>query len=122
MCRAIAAFWRVYQKEVALDEQVRRTFIERALLCAAARLIQSAIEVMHGQPRPSPDALSLLAASIEVTTNTREIARRLGLDEDDNDAGFAMHVKSGNWIIMSNQEATATQNNNHLPRDADHFH
>jgi hypothetical protein len=81
MRRAVAAFWRVYQKEVALDEQARRTFIERALLCAAARLIQSAVEVTHGQPRPSPDALSLLAASIEVTTNTREIARRLGLDD-----------------------------------------
>jgi hypothetical protein len=81
MRRAVAAFWRVYQKVVALDEQARRTFIERALLCAAARLIQSAIEVMHGQLRPSPDALSLLAASIEVTTNTREIARGLGLDD-----------------------------------------
>jgi aminoglycoside phosphotransferase (APT) family kinase protein len=80
MRRAVAAFWRAYCEEAASDETARKTLLERTLFCTAARLIQSALEVMHGRTRPTPDALSLLAASIEVTTHTRETACRLGLD------------------------------------------
>lgn len=79
MRRAVAAFWRAYLLEVAPDETTRLTLIERSMLCAAARLIQTALEVMHGQPQPTRLALSLFDASIEVTTRTQETARWLGL-------------------------------------------
>jgi aminoglycoside phosphotransferase (APT) family kinase protein len=81
MRRAVAAFWSAYREEAASGEPARKTVYERALFCTAARLVQSALEVMHGRLRPTPDALSLLAASIEVITNTHEIARWLGLDD-----------------------------------------
>lgn len=81
MRRAVAAFWGTYREDVATDKSARKSLTERALFCASARLVQSALEVTHGQPRPTPGALSLLAASIEVITNTHEIARRLGLHD-----------------------------------------
>lgn len=79
MRRAVTAFWHAYREEVALDEQARRTLIERTLLCASARLVQTALEVMHGRPQPTPLALSFLAASVEVATRTQETAHQLGL-------------------------------------------
>lgn len=79
MRRAVTALWRAYLLVVAPDETTRRALIERSLLCAAARLIQTALEVMHGQPQPTQLALSLFDASIEVTTRTHETARWLGL-------------------------------------------
>ncbi|HEX5705828.1 MAG TPA: T3SS effector HopA1 family protein [Pyrinomonadaceae bacterium] len=81
MRRAVVAFWRAYREEAFPDETTRVKFIERAMLCAAARLIQSALEVMHGQPRPTPLALTFLSASIEVASGTRETARWLGFDD-----------------------------------------
>lgn len=79
MRRAVAAFWRAYGREAVTDAAARRALIERSLLCAAARLLQSALEVMHGRPQPTPLALSFLAAGAEVATQPREAARRLGL-------------------------------------------
>jgi hypothetical protein len=81
MRRAVAAFWGAYREEAASDKSARKSLTERALFCAAARLVQSALEVTHGRPQPTPVALSLLAASIEVITNTHETARWLGLDD-----------------------------------------
>jgi hypothetical protein len=81
MRRAVAAFWGAYREDAASDKLARKSLPERALFCATARLVQSALEVTHGLPRPTPDALFLLAASIEVITNTHETARWLGLDD-----------------------------------------
>lgn len=81
MRRAVAAFRGAYREDAASDKSARKSLTERALFCAAARLVQSALELTHGRPRPTPDALSLLAASIEVITDTHETARRLGLDD-----------------------------------------
>jgi aminoglycoside phosphotransferase (APT) family kinase protein len=76
---AVAAFWRAYEDEAAPDEQARRALIERALLCASARLIQTGLEVMHGEPQPTRLALSFFDAGAEVAAGARETARWLGL-------------------------------------------
>jgi hypothetical protein len=55
--------------------------LERVMGCAAARLLQMALEVMHGQEEPPPLALSLLDAGEEVLEDPRETARLLGLKE-----------------------------------------
>ncbi|HEV2860607.1 MAG TPA: T3SS effector HopA1 family protein [Pyrinomonadaceae bacterium] len=76
---AVAAFWRAYGREAVPGAAARGALLERSLLCAAARLIQSALEVMHGEQRPTPLALSLVAAAVEVVTDPREAARRVCL-------------------------------------------
>jgi HopA1 effector protein family/Phosphotransferase enzyme family len=81
MRRAVAAFWRAYTSEAAHDEAALTELLERTLLCAAARLVQTALEVTHGHRRPTPLALSLLAAGVEVSTRTREAVRLLGLSD-----------------------------------------
>ena len=81
MRRAVKDFWRAYLLEAALREEAGRALVERSLLCASARLIQTALEAMRGQPQPTRLALSLFDASIEIATRTQEAARRLGLSD-----------------------------------------
>jgi hypothetical protein len=81
MRHAIKAFWDCYCQESDLDESSRCALLKRSLHCASARLIQMALEVMHGQAQPTPMALSLLEASVELMTRTGQTARWLGLDE-----------------------------------------
>jgi hypothetical protein len=78
---AIKAFWQSYLQESDLDESSRRALLERSLRSASARLIQMALEVMHGQSQPTPMALSLLEVSAELMTRSGETARWFGLDE-----------------------------------------
>jgi hypothetical protein len=78
---AIKAFWQRYCQESDLDESSRRALLERSLRCASARLIQMALEVMHGKAQPTPVALSLFEVSVELMTRTWQTAQWLGLDE-----------------------------------------
>ena len=55
--------------------------VERTMGCAGARLLQMALEVMHGQEEPPPAALSLLELGEEVLENPLEAAGLLGLGE-----------------------------------------
>lgn len=80
MRQAIKAFWQCYCLESDLNESSRRALLERSLHCASARLIQTALEVMHGQAQPTPMALSLLEVSVELMTRAWQTARWLGLD------------------------------------------
>ncbi|HEX4962667.1 MAG TPA: phosphotransferase [Thermoanaerobaculia bacterium] len=73
MREALGGFWRHYAAGRASAD------LERVLGCAAARLIQMALEVMHGQPEPTPQALSLLELSEEVMARPLEAAGALGL-------------------------------------------
>jgi hypothetical protein len=81
MRQAIKAFWQCYCQESDLDESSRRALLARSLRCASARLIQMALEVMHGQAQPTPMALSLFEVSVELMTRQWQTARLLGLDE-----------------------------------------
>jgi aminoglycoside phosphotransferase (APT) family kinase protein len=78
---ALGGFWRRYADGLEIAAAVRAATLERVLGCAAARLVQMALEVMHGQGEPPPIALSLLAAGAEILTSPREAASRLGLPE-----------------------------------------
>jgi hypothetical protein len=73
MRAALGGFWRQY------SPGPEPAVLERVLGCAAARLVQMALEVMHGQPEPTPMALSLLAAGEEVLSRPLAAARLLGL-------------------------------------------
>jgi len=71
MCEALRGLWRGYEGVPAP--------LERVLGCAAARLIQMALEVMHGREEPPPMSLSLLEMGAEVAGEPGESARLLGL-------------------------------------------
>jgi hypothetical protein len=81
MHSAIKAFWQCYCKECSLDEVSANAILERSLRCASARMIQLALEVMHGQAQPTPMALSLLEVSVDLMRRVRETTVLLGLDE-----------------------------------------
>jgi len=76
---ALAGFWKRYADGLDLTEAARTAALERVLGCAAARLVQMALEVMHGQLEPPPIAFSLLGAGAEILANPAEAAHRLGL-------------------------------------------
>jgi thiamine kinase-like enzyme len=78
---AVKNFWQRYCSAMGLDAGSRSTFLERAIQCASARMIQMALEVMHGQDEPPPIALSLLYASQEVMERPFEAALLLGIDD-----------------------------------------
>lgn len=80
MRAALRGFWRTYQSGLELEGSARDAMLERVLVCTSARLIQMALEVMHGQPEPPPPALSLLEASDEVLSRPRETGCLLGLE------------------------------------------
>ena len=80
MRNAIKAFWRCYCKECNLNEVSARALLERSLRCASARMIQMALEVMHGQAQPTPMALSLLDVSVQMMTHVWQASGLLGLD------------------------------------------
>ncbi|HKG58817.1 MAG TPA: T3SS effector HopA1 family protein [Pyrinomonadaceae bacterium] len=65
---AAQKFWEAYANE---------SLIERSLQCAAARTLQTALEVMHGQPQPTPQALLLFEASVELITRSGAITQFL---------------------------------------------
>jgi hypothetical protein len=73
MHAALSGFWRHSGSPGGL---------ERVMGCAAARLIQMALEVMHGQGEPPPAALSLLEIGEEILGNPLEAAHLLGLDQE----------------------------------------
>jgi hypothetical protein len=76
---ALCGFWKRYADGVEIDGEARTATLERVLGCAGARLIQMALEVMHGQEEPPPVSLSLLAAGEEVMKAPLDAARRLGM-------------------------------------------
>ena len=78
---ALGAFWRRYCAGRGLDREARAALLERTMGCAAARLLQMALEVMHGQAEPPSIALSLFEASDEVAGRPLEAAGLLGLLE-----------------------------------------
>lgn len=78
---AIKSFWQCYCLAVGFEAVSRSTFLERAIQCASARMIQMALEVMHGQDEPPTMALSLLSASQEVMERPFEAGLLLGIDD-----------------------------------------
>jgi aminoglycoside phosphotransferase (APT) family kinase protein len=71
MRAALQGFWTAYGPLPEL--------LERTLGCAAARLVQMALEVMHGQAEPPAAALSLLETAAEVAGDPGGAVRLLGL-------------------------------------------
>ncbi len=69
MRAAVSEFWRSYCARTSMGERETRALVDRVVLCASARMIQMALEVMHGQPEPPPAALSLLDVSVEMITH-----------------------------------------------------
>ncbi|PYQ56173.1 MAG: hypothetical protein DMF53_26290 [Acidobacteria bacterium] len=68
---ALRGFWRGYGIGPALRERV--------LGCAAARLIQMALEVMHGRDEPPPMSLSLLEMGAEIAGEPGTAGSSLGV-------------------------------------------
>lgn len=96
MRNAIKAFWQCYCKECNLNEVSARSLLERSLRCASARMIQTALEVMHGQAQPTPLALSLLDVSMQMMTHVWQTSELLGLDEGLSTRGQAQSGSGAN--------------------------
>lgn len=98
LSNAIKAFWQSYCKECDLDEVSTQALLERSMRCASARMIQMALEVMHGQAQPTPMALSLLEVSMDLMTHVRETIKLLGLDESSPKRGQARSGSRANEV------------------------
>jgi serine/threonine protein kinase len=97
MGNAIKAFWQAYCKECNLDEiSSAQALLERSMRCASARMVQMALEVMHGQEQPTPMALSLLEVSVDLMTNVRGTIELLGLDDSSTARGQARSGSGAN--------------------------
>ena len=77
---AARAFWARYSEGLATSPPARRELQGRTLAAAAARLLQTALETMHGRPEPTPVALSLFDLGADLMAAPSEGARLLGLD------------------------------------------
>jgi aminoglycoside phosphotransferase (APT) family kinase protein len=88
MRSSVAAFWKSYCAGVSMGESESHAFLERAIYCASARMIQMALEVMHGQMEPPPAALSLLDVSAEIMTRSDAAAGLSGLPRPGNHSTF----------------------------------
>jgi hypothetical protein len=73
----ISAFWRAYLAGRGLDPSAARVLRERVFACAAARLIQSAYELLYGAPQLSPAAVRLLQLSLNIFEDPRAAIREL---------------------------------------------
>jgi aminoglycoside phosphotransferase (APT) family kinase protein len=69
---ALRAFLEEYFAAIETHESEAAALIERIMCCAAARMIQMGLEVMQGQPEPTPEALCLLRTSAEIMARPRE--------------------------------------------------
>jgi hypothetical protein len=64
--RQAAALWTSYAQQRSLSGDAATGFLERALRCCTARLVQSAYEWCHGEPDPPRDAVAALQLAINL--------------------------------------------------------
>src|SRR5262249_6320374 len=57
---AIHTFWKTYQKAMQLDEKAAKAWLERSVMYAAARMIQTGYEYMYQSPQLTASAVCLL--------------------------------------------------------------
>ena len=80
---AIGAFWKSYASGMNLDKQVSQTMLARSVRCGAARMIQSAYEMMHRQQQMSPFGVAMLQTSVNILNRPSDaIAELLGIAGD----------------------------------------
>jgi thiamine kinase-like enzyme len=74
---ALQQFWRKYAEFMEIAPRDRPQKLERAVCCAAARMIQTAYEYMYYQPQVSTNVLYLLQVSLNVLTRPHEAIEEL---------------------------------------------
>ncbi len=65
---AIRAFWESYALGMGFDGQSSRAALSRSVCCGAARMIQSAYEMMHHQQQMPPLGAAMLQTSFNMLT------------------------------------------------------
>ena len=66
MRRAMKAFWQRYAAQRRLSTKMSRRLLERAMRCAAARMIQTAFESVQRSPQVTPHALCKMQMSMNI--------------------------------------------------------
>ena len=80
---AIREFWNGYTSEMKFDSCTSRMMLSRSIRCSAARMIQSAYEMMHMQQAMPPVGGAMLQTSFNILTRPADaIQSLLGLDYD----------------------------------------
>jgi aminoglycoside phosphotransferase (APT) family kinase protein len=69
---ALRAFLKEYLAVLDIPEANAPAHIERIMKCAAARMLQTSLEVMHRKTEPTPEALCLLNTSAEIMAHSGE--------------------------------------------------
>jgi hypothetical protein len=69
---ALRAFLAEYFAAVGTHGSEVAALTERIMCCAAARMIQMGLEVMHGRAEPTPEAVCLLRTSAEIMARPGE--------------------------------------------------
>ncbi len=80
---AMRAFWDSYVSGMSLDFHSARIALARSVRCGAARMIQSAYEMMHHSDQMPPAGLAMLQTSFNILTRPADAVRDLfGFDYD----------------------------------------
>jgi aminoglycoside phosphotransferase (APT) family kinase protein len=74
---AVQAFLKEYIAALKIGGSEVAGLRERIMSCAAARMVQMGLEVMHGQAEPTPEARCLLETSAELIAQPGEFLSRL---------------------------------------------
>jgi hypothetical protein len=74
---AIAAYWRAYERGMALDAESSREWLDRAVAYAAVRLLQTCHEQMRESTRLSGNVVAMLQLSLNILRRPREAAVHL---------------------------------------------
>ena len=74
---ALSAFLNEYIAALQIPEADMPRRLDRIMRCAAARILQMSLEVMHREAEPSFEALSLFQTSVEIMERPGESLTRL---------------------------------------------
>ena len=74
---ALQAFWKTYTDNMDATRDTVREWLDRSVVYAAARLIQTAFEMMHTFPQITPHGAYLLQTSLNILKRPGDAAREL---------------------------------------------
>jgi aminoglycoside phosphotransferase (APT) family kinase protein len=74
---AIRGFWESYASGMGFDGSSWRTLLSRSLRCGAARMIQSAYEMMHHWQQMPPSGAAMLQTSFNILARPEDAVKEL---------------------------------------------
>jgi thiamine kinase-like enzyme len=74
---AIQGFWHTYSEGMGFDSSTSRAMLTRSARCAAARMIQSAYEMMNTWQRMPPTGAAMLQTSFNILTRPADAVKDL---------------------------------------------